>query len=67
MDRERQEKERRKIESEGIRIFEETSGVDILTWRGIEATENLAKSENAKVVVIGNDSKSLPIILNADR
>ena len=26
----------------------------LLEWKGIEATENLAKSTNSKVVVIGN-------------
>ena len=30
---------------------------------GIEATENLANSKNAKVVVIGNGKNGLPLIL----
>jgi prohibitin 1 len=31
--------------------------------KGIEATENLANSANAKVVVIGNSKNGLPLIL----
>jgi hypothetical protein len=29
----------------------------LLEWKGIEATESLAKSPNSKVVVIGNNRK----------
>lgn len=67
LDRERQELERRRIEAEGIRQFEMISGISILKWRGIEATENLAKSPNAKFIVIGTDSNSLPVILNMEK
>jgi regulator of protease activity HflC (stomatin/prohibitin superfamily) len=35
----------------------------LLEWKGIEATENLAKSANSKVVVIGNNKNGLPLIL----
>jgi regulator of protease activity HflC (stomatin/prohibitin superfamily) len=35
----------------------------LLEWKGIEATEKLANSANAKVVVIGNSKTGLPIIL----
>ena len=35
----------------------------LLEWKGIEATENLAKSPNSKVVVIGNNKNGLPLIL----
>lgn len=64
LDRERKEKQRRIIEAEGIREFERISEIGILPWAGIEATKELAKSPNAKVVVIGTDEKSLPVILN---
>ena len=30
---------------------------------GVEATQEIAKSNNAKVIVIGNGSDDLPIIL----
>jgi regulator of protease activity HflC (stomatin/prohibitin superfamily) len=48
-------------------LFQQISGIPILKWRGIEATEKLAQSENAKFVIIGNDSDSLPVILNVDK
>jgi len=35
----------------------------LLEWKGIEATENVARSGNAKVVVIGSNKNSLPLIL----
>lgn len=66
---ESEEKERRRkiIEAQGIKEFEDISKIDILKWRGIEATVELAKSPNSKIIVIGTDSKGLPIILNTDR
>lgn len=64
---ERQEAERKKIEAQGIRdqqsIVAETLTPDILRWKAIRATEALAGSQNAKVVVIGNGDKGLPVIL----
>lgn len=65
--RERLESERKQVEAEGIRDFQETVAPAItdsyLQWRGIEATLELAKSPNSKVVVIGNN-KGLPLILD---
>jgi prohibitin 1 len=66
LQKEKQEAERKRIEAAGIRDFQQivAQGIStqLLEWKGIEATENLAKSANAKVVVIGN-SKGLPLIL----
>ena len=62
---EESERERKKIEAYGIRDFEDIAKIDILQWRGIEATIRLAESENAKVIVIGTGSDQLPIILGA--
>ena len=66
LQKERQEAERKRIEAQGIRDFQQivAQGISaqLLEWKGIEATENLAKSANAKIVVIGN-SKGLPLIL----
>jgi prohibitin 1 len=68
--REQKESERKRIEAVGIRNFQEivSNGMNdaYLRWRGIEATLDLAKSPNAKVVVIGGGKNSLPLILNAD-
>ncbi|MCC6890446.1 MAG: prohibitin family protein, partial [Hyphomicrobiales bacterium] len=67
VDRERRESVRKKIEAEGIRDFQQTVSQGIsesyLRWRGIEATLELAKSNNAKVVIIGSGRDGLPIIL----
>jgi len=35
----------------------------LLEWKGIEATERLAGSTNAKVVIIGNSKNGLPLVL----
>jgi regulator of protease activity HflC (stomatin/prohibitin superfamily) len=72
VEKEQQESERKRIEALGIRNFQEiiSGGMSeaYLRWRGIEATLELARSQNAKVVVIGNDkSGGLPLIsINAD-
>jgi regulator of protease activity HflC (stomatin/prohibitin superfamily) len=39
----------------------------ILEWKGIEATEKLANSPNAKIVVIGNSKNGLPLILGGEK
>ncbi len=36
----------------------------LLDWKGIEATMEIAKSPNAKVVVIGNTKNGLPVIFS---
>jgi len=67
LQKEKQEAERKRIEAGGIRDFQQivAQGISpqLLEWKGIEATETLAKSSNAKVVVIGNPKNGLPLIL----
>ncbi len=67
LQKETQEAQRKRIEAQGIRDFQQivAQGISpqLLEWKGIEATENLAKSANAKVVVIGNNKNGLPLIL----
>src|SRR6266576_1620726 len=67
VEREKRESERKKIEAEGIRDFQQTVSQGIsesyLRWRGIEATLQLSQSNNSKVVVIGSGKDGLPIIL----
>lgn len=67
LQKEKQEAERKRIEAAGIRDFQQivAQGISsqLLEWKGIEATENLAKSPNSKVVVIGNNKNGLPLIL----
>jgi|SRR5579859_19933 len=67
LQKEKQEAERKRIEAAGVRDFQQivAQGItpSLLEWKGIEATENLAKSPNAKVVVIGGGKNGLPLIL----
>ena len=67
LQKETQEAQRKRIEAQGVRDFQQivAQGItpSLLEWKGIEATENLAKSTNAKVVVIGNPKNGLPLIL----
>ena len=67
LDREKSEAERKRIEAEGISKFNEIINASlsnqILKQRGIEATLELAKSPNAKVVVVGGGEEGLPLIL----
>jgi regulator of protease activity HflC (stomatin/prohibitin superfamily) len=61
------ERQRKIIEAQGIRSFQDISRIDILKWRGIEATLALAKSANTKIVVIGPGQNQMPIILGGDK
>jgi regulator of protease activity HflC (stomatin/prohibitin superfamily) len=65
--RERQEADRKRIEAQGIADFQKivSQGIseELLKWKGIEATQELANSSNAKVVVIGSGESGLPLIL----
>lgn len=64
LQREQKEAERRRIEAAGIRDFRETAGVDPLRWRSVDATLELARSNNAKVVVVGSGQGTMPMMLN---
>lgn len=66
IEKELREEERKLIEARGIKLFQDTSGIDILQWKGIEATKELATSPNAKVVIIGTDSGEMPVILGGN-
>ena len=67
LQKEKQEADRKRIEAQGIADFQRIVATNIsqqlLEWKGIEATEKLATSSNAKVVVIGSGKSGLPIIL----
>jgi regulator of protease activity HflC (stomatin/prohibitin superfamily) len=74
--REVQEKERKLIEAEGIERFNQvvreslrtTDGNDVnslLKYRGIDATLELARSPNTKVIVVGASDR-MPLILGTE-
>jgi regulator of protease activity HflC (stomatin/prohibitin superfamily) len=66
--KERQEADRKRIEAQGISDFQNivAKGISdqLLRWKGIEATEKLANSQNTKVIVIGAGKDGLPLILD---
>ena len=68
--KERLEADRKRIEAKGIADFQKivSAGItqSLLKWKGIEATLEIAKSNNTKVVIIGSGKAGLPIILGGD-
>jgi len=66
--KEKQEADRKRIEAKGIADFQTivAAGISeqLLRWKGIEATEKLATSPNAKVVIVGGGKDGLPVILD---
>jgi len=68
--REKQEADRRRIEAQGIADFQRivSQGINeqLLKWKGIEATQKLAESQNAKVVIVGSGKDGLPVILGGN-
>jgi len=66
--KERKEAERKIIEAnakaEANRIIAASLSTNVLRDKGIDATIELAKSENTKVVIVGGGDDGLPLILN---
>jgi regulator of protease activity HflC (stomatin/prohibitin superfamily) len=64
------EAKRKKIEAGGIRDFQEAIATEgglsdkFLRFKGIEATLELSKSPNSKIVIIGGGDDRLPLILD---
>jgi len=71
LDKERQEALRKQIEAEGIlkyqNIVRQGLSAEYLQYKGIEATERLAGSSNAKVVIVGGGKGGLPLIFQGDK
>lgn len=71
LQKEQKEAERKSIEAKGIQNFQkiisESISEKLLTWKGVEATQDLAKSPNTKIVVVGGGKNGLPLILNTDK
>lgn len=64
----RQEAARQQVEANGLKAYNDTLNSsltpNVLKWEGIEATKELAKSPNAKTVIMGSQGSSgLPLLL----
>lgn len=68
---EQKEAERKRIEAQGIQTYQQiiakSLNPDLLRWQGVQATRELATSNNAKTVVIGAGKDGMPLILGGDR
>jgi regulator of protease activity HflC (stomatin/prohibitin superfamily) len=66
LDRERQEAQRKQIEAEGINkyqsIVRQGLTAEYLQYKGIEATQKIAESPNAKVIIVGGGKGGLPLV-----
>jgi len=62
LEKETREKERKRIEAEGLTLFHKSLTPEVLHWMAIQATLKLAESANAKTIIIGNKESGLPII-----
>lgn len=71
LDKERQEAMRKQIEAEGIlkyqNIVRQGLTAEYLQFKGIEATERLAGSNNAKVVIVGSGKGGLPLLFQGEK
>jgi regulator of protease activity HflC (stomatin/prohibitin superfamily) len=71
LSKERKEAERKQIEAEGIKAFQNivSQGIsrELLEWKGITATEEFARSPNAKIVIIGNTKNGLPMVFSDNK
>lgn len=70
LDKEQSEAERKRIAAEGEavanKIINNSLTPELLKMRGIEATLELSKSPNAKVVVVGSGKDGMPLILGGN-
>ena len=71
LQREKQEAERKRVEAAGIKDFQDivSQGISdkLLQWKGIEATMELVKSQNSKVIIVGNSKNGLPLIYSGEK
>jgi regulator of protease activity HflC (stomatin/prohibitin superfamily) len=62
---------RKEIEARGFAAYNDVINKsltpNILKWKGVDATKELAASPNAKIIVIGNGPAGMPIILGSEK
>ncbi|GAB6125988.1 prohibitin family protein [Humidesulfovibrio idahonensis] len=67
----KQEAQRKTIEAGGLAsyndIVNKSLSDKVLRWEGVQATKALSTSNNAKVVIVGNNKSELPVILGGDK
>lgn len=67
LEREKREAERKRIEALGTMVYQDIISATLtdrlVKWQAVQATQDLAASENAKVVIIGSGKEGLPVIL----
>lgn len=68
--REQKEAERKEIEAKGVQlansIINSSLSEQILRWKGIEATLDVAKSPNSKIVLFGSPKTGLPLLFDTN-
>jgi prohibitin 1 len=71
LQREKQEAERKRVEAAGIKDFQDIvsqgNSEKLLEWKGIEATMELVKSQNSKIIVVGNSKNGLPLVYSGEK
>jgi len=68
--REQKEAERKIIEAKGIQtsnsIIASSLSEQVLRWKGIEATLDVSKSQNSKIVLFGSGKTGLPLLFDTN-
>jgi len=70
LEREKKEAERKEIEAKGVQlansIISSSLTEQILRWKGIEATLDVSKSQNSKIVLFGSGKTGLPLLFDTN-
>jgi len=71
IEKEGKEKERKEIEAEGVKqyntIIKDSLNADLIKWLGVKATFELARSNNAKIVIINSAKGEYPLVFGEER
>lgn len=70
LEREKKEAERKEIEAKGIQtantIISSSLSEQMLRWKGIDASLEVAKSPNSKIVLFGSGKTGLPLLFDTN-